>query len=49
MVGVDCFNDNYGREQKLTNLRHVRDWNDFEFVPIDLSRGDLLEFVRSPT
>jgi UDP-glucuronate 4-epimerase len=47
VVGVDCFNDNYGRAQKLTNLRQVRDWNDFEFVPIDLSRGDLLEFVRS--
>ncbi|HST55729.1 MAG TPA: NAD-dependent epimerase/dehydratase family protein [Solirubrobacteraceae bacterium] len=47
VVGIDCFNDNYGREQKLTNLKHVREWNDFEFVPIDLSRGDLLEFVHS--
>jgi UDP-glucuronate 4-epimerase len=47
VVGIDCFNDNYGREQKLTNLRHVRDWRSFEFVPIDLSRGDLLTFVRS--
>jgi UDP-glucuronate 4-epimerase len=47
VVGVDCFNDNYGREQKLTNLRHVREWTNFEFVPIDLSRGDLSEFVDS--
>jgi UDP-glucuronate 4-epimerase len=46
VVGIDCFNDNYGREQKLANLRQVREWRDFEFVPIDLSRGDLLAFVR---
>ncbi len=47
VVGIDCFNDNYGRAQKLTNLRHVREWTSFEFVPIDLSRGDLREFVDS--
>jgi nucleoside-diphosphate-sugar epimerase len=47
VVGIDCFNDNYGRAQKLTNLRHVREWTDFEFVPIDLSRGDLRDFVQS--
>jgi UDP-glucuronate 4-epimerase len=47
VVGIDCFNDNYGREQKLRNLRHVREWSDFEFVPIDLSRGDLSGFARS--
>jgi UDP-glucose 4-epimerase len=46
VVGIDCFNDNYGRAQKLTNLRHVREWTSFEFVPIDLSRGDLREFVE---
>jgi UDP-glucose 4-epimerase len=46
VVGIDCFNDNYGRAQKLTNLRHVREWTSFEFVPIDLSRGELLEFVQ---
>jgi len=46
VVGIDCFNDNYGRAQKLTNLRHVREWTSFEFVPIDLSRGDLAEFVQ---
>jgi nucleoside-diphosphate-sugar epimerase len=47
VVGLDCFNGNYGREQKLANLRHVCDWGSFEFVPVDLSRGDLLTFVRS--
>src|ERR1700691_4572931 len=47
VVGIDCFNDNYGRNQKLTNLRHVREWTSFEFVPVDLSRGDLVEFVDS--
>ena len=34
VVGVDCFNDNSGRAQKLDNLRHLTDWNAFEFVPI---------------
>jgi UDP-glucuronate 4-epimerase len=47
VVGIDCFNDNYGRAQKLTNLRQVREWTSFEFVPIDLSRGDLMEFLES--
>ncbi len=45
VVGVDCFNNNYGREQKLRNLRQVADWGAFEFVPIDLTRGDLQEVV----
>src|SRR5215211_8774808 len=41
VLGIDCFNDNYGRAEKIRNLRHARDWEEFEFVPIDLSRGDL--------
>jgi nucleoside-diphosphate-sugar epimerase len=45
VLGVDCFNDNYGRAQKLANLRHLTDWNGFEFVPIDLARGDLHDLV----
>jgi UDP-glucose 4-epimerase len=45
VVGVDCFNDNYGRPQKLRNLRHFFDWDDFQFVPIDLGRGDLRELT----
>jgi nucleoside-diphosphate-sugar epimerase len=45
VIGVDCFNDNYGRRQKLANLRRVSDWEAFEFAPIDLSRGDLYDLV----
>lgn len=39
--GVDCFNDNYGRSQKLQNLRHLSAWENFEFVPVDLARGSV--------
>jgi nucleoside-diphosphate-sugar epimerase len=45
VVGVDCFNDNYGRRAKLRNLDRAHEWEAFEFVPIDLSRGDLLDVV----
>jgi UDP-glucuronate 4-epimerase len=45
VVGIDCFNDNYGRPQKLENLRNFSDRENFEFVPIDLGRGDLDELV----
>lgn len=45
VVGIDCFNDNYGRPQKLRNLRHFMDWDRFEFVPVDLARGDLEQLV----
>jgi UDP-glucuronate 4-epimerase len=45
VVGVDCFNDNYGRRQKLRNLERARDWENFDFVPVDLARGDLHELV----
>jgi len=41
VVGIDCFNDNYGRERKLGNLRRSRDWDAFDFVPIDMARGEL--------
>jgi UDP-glucuronate 4-epimerase len=47
VVGVDCFNDNYVRRSKLGNLSHrAKDWDNFDFVPIDLSGGDLGEFVE---
>src|SRR5665213_596454 len=39
--GVDCFNDNYGRSQKLHNLRHLSAWENFEFIPVDLARGSV--------
>jgi UDP-glucose 4-epimerase len=41
VLGIDCFNDNYGREQKLANVKPLADWDDFSFVPVDLARGDL--------
>lgn len=41
VLGVDCFNDNYARPEKLRNLERAREWDGFEFVPIDLSRGEL--------
>lgn len=46
VLGVDCFNDNYARDAKLRNLRTARDWNGFEFVPIDLARGALQDLVE---
>jgi UDP-glucuronate 4-epimerase len=46
VVGIDCFNDNYGRAQKLRNLERARGWDEFDFVPIDLARGDLHEFLN---
>ena len=46
VVGVDCFNDNYARRQKLRNLEQATEWEAFEFVPIDLSRGDLRDLVE---
>ena len=45
VLGIDCFNDNYGRPQKMRNLEQSRDWDDFEFVPIDLARGELFDLV----
>ena len=45
VIGVDCFNDNYGRSEKLRNLRCFADWEAFEFAPIDLARGDLDDLV----
>jgi UDP-glucuronate 4-epimerase len=45
VIGIDCFNDNYGRPEKLRNLRRVSDWDNFEFAPIDLARGDLADIV----
>jgi UDP-glucuronate 4-epimerase len=45
VIGVDCFNNNYGRREKLRNLDRAQDWAGFEFVPIDLSRGELSDIV----
>lgn len=43
--GVDCFNDNYGREQKRRNLESALAWDAFTFYPVDLSGGDLEDLV----
>jgi UDP-glucuronate 4-epimerase len=45
VLGVDSFNDNYGRADKLRNVQRVADWEGFEFAPIDLARGDLDDLV----
>jgi UDP-glucuronate 4-epimerase len=45
VLGVDCFNANYGRGQKLSNLRQASEWDSFEFVPLDLADGDLQELI----
>ena len=45
VLGIDCFNDNYGRRDKLENLEQARSWDSFEFIPIDLARGDLHSLV----
>jgi UDP-glucose 4-epimerase len=45
VIGVDCFNDNYGRPAKIRNLERAREWDSFDFVPIDLSRGELTDLV----
>jgi UDP-glucuronate 4-epimerase len=45
VVGVDCFNNNYGRRQKLKNLDIAREYDGFEFLPLDLSSGDLDDLI----
>jgi len=46
VVGVDCFNDNYARPEKLRNLESARSWEAFDFVPLDLARGALEDLVE---
>jgi len=45
VAGVDCFNDNYGRRQKLSNLDRAHQSALFDFVPVDLARGNLDDLV----
>jgi UDP-glucuronate 4-epimerase len=40
VLGVDCFNDNYSRSQKLANLRTALDFDAFRFARYDLADGD---------
>jgi UDP-glucuronate 4-epimerase len=46
VIGVDCFNDNYGRRQKLENLEVPMEYEGFEFIPIDLARGSVHDLVE---
>ena len=46
VVGVDCFNDNYGRSEKRANLVKAMEWESFDFVPLDLSRGSLHDLLQ---
>jgi UDP-glucuronate 4-epimerase len=46
VIGVDCFNDNYARPEKLRNLERAQNWDSFDFVPVDLARGDLDDLVE---
>jgi len=45
VIGVDCFNANYGRREKLRNLERAQQWDTFDFLPLDLARGDLDDLV----
>jgi UDP-glucuronate 4-epimerase len=45
VVGIDCFNDNYGRREKLSNLERALACENFDFLPIDLARGNLHDLV----
>jgi UDP-glucose 4-epimerase len=46
VVGIDCFTDYYGREQKEQNLAAVRSHGRFEFVEADLFEADLQPMLR---
>src|ERR687892_907790 len=41
VLGVDCFNDNYDRSQKLANLRVALDFDSFRFARWDLAEADV--------
>ena len=41
VLGIDAFNPNYDRAQKLDNLGRARESEAFELVTLDLAEGDL--------
>jgi UDP-glucuronate 4-epimerase len=45
VLGIDCFNDNYARRDKFSNLARLNDFDRFDFVPLDLSAGGLEEVI----
>jgi nucleoside-diphosphate-sugar epimerase len=40
VIGVDCYNENYSREDKLRNLEQARQWDAFNFRRLDLASAD---------
>jgi UDP-glucuronate 4-epimerase len=46
VVGVDCLNNHNGRPEKLRNLEHARNWDGFDFVPVDLARGQVSDLIE---
>lgn len=40
VTGVDCFNENYSREDKLRNLEQARQWDAFKLRRLDLASAD---------
>jgi len=46
VVGIDCFSDNYPRREKVRNLERAQSWDQFSFLPVDLSRDDLQGLVE---
>jgi UDP-glucose 4-epimerase len=45
VVGIDCFSDFYEKPEKLRNLAPAREWEAFEFLPLDLTRDPLDDAV----
>src|ERR687894_291095 len=45
VLGVDCFNDNYGRLDKMANLQGAFDFDSFRFVACDLADADALSLL----
>src|SRR5438046_6960114 len=49
VVGIDCFNDFYPREQKEQNLARLRRESRFRLVEAALADADLPRLVRGST
>ncbi len=46
VTGIDCFNDNYARSEKLRNISQARESDSFSLLPMDLSSGDLTGILQ---
>ncbi len=45
VLGVDCFNDNYPRADKLANLAHASEHDRFRLITADLASLDALQLL----